>query len=99
MERSRFPVPPGSVTLRLQGLSTTASIRSGGPSPAERRVRDGSFVLPLQKGRSASPSLPQSGPSPLPPRLRLARSGQRGVDRTDRWHRPEVASARLQQLV
>src|SRR5258708_2914655 len=83
MERSRCPVPPGSVTLRLQGVSTTASIRSGLPSRAQRRARDGSFVLLLQKGRSASPSLPQSGPSPLPPRLRLARSGQRGVEECD----------------
>ena len=30
-------------------------------------------------------ALPESGPSPLPPRLRSARPGRRGADRTDRW--------------
>ena len=36
----------------------------------------------LRTGRSASPCLPESAPSPRPPRLRSARSGQRGADRS-----------------
>src|SRR5438874_12717891 len=56
MERSRFRVPRASVPLPLQGFSTTASIRSGVPSRTARRARDGSFVLPLQKGRNYLPA-------------------------------------------
>ena len=38
--------------LPFQVLATTASIRSGVPLQAERRVRDGSFARLLQKVRS-----------------------------------------------
>ena len=97
MERSRCRVLRGSVSLPLQALSTTASIRSGAPPLAERRARDESFARLLPKARSASPYLPESGPSLLLLHLRWARSGQRGVDSRPE-HIKEVAEASLKRL-
>src|SRR5216110_3293688 len=83
MARTQFRALPASVLLPLQVLSTTTNTRFVAQSQAEPRARDGSFALPLPKVRSASPCLAELIPSPLPPPLQSAGSGQRGSDRTD----------------
>ena len=60
----------GRYHFRFRLSPPSASIRSGVPSQAEQRVRDGLFVRLLQRAQSASLSLPESSPLPLLLRLR-----------------------------
>src|ERR1700739_4291317 len=86
------PLPSGLYGTSPIPSSTRASILSAPPQPAVLHARAESSALPAQKARSASPYLPESGPSLLPLHPQSAHPDQRGAGRTDRSHPSSAAS-------